>query len=266
HPEGCGVPSPPAASLRRLGDLSGRPARGQFLGQGLLRLEARGRRPGGAAHGEGAARDPGARRTGRLQLVHEDLSFHLRPVRLGEMPRRPARADAASRLVPGLDLPDVLLVARDRRSALDHLGVPAELRGARGNRDFRARDAARRPGPLPPPAAPARALLGLVLRGSGSGSPRDRTPPADSFPAARAPGRAGAWVSGRVARSAGLGAVFPPIVNTSLALRCRGYGADHPVVAGQVEELLALEVEDDETVHLQPCFSPVWDTALAVVA
>jgi squalene-hopene/tetraprenyl-beta-curcumene cyclase len=82
----------------------------------------------------------------------------------------------------------------------------------------------------------------------------------------RALDRAEAWVVERLERSDGLGAIFPPIINTILALRCRGYGADHPAMAGQVEELLALEVEDDETLHLQPCFSPVWDTALAVVA
>jgi squalene-hopene/tetraprenyl-beta-curcumene cyclase len=82
----------------------------------------------------------------------------------------------------------------------------------------------------------------------------------------RALDRAEAWVLERLERSDGLGAIFPPIINTILALRCRGYAADHPLVAGQVEELLALEVEDEETVHLQPCFSPVWDTALAMVA
>ena len=80
----------------------------------------------------------------------------------------------------------------------------------------------------------------------------------------RALARAEEWILERLERSDGLGAIFPPIINTILALRCRGYAADHPLLAGQVEELLALEIEDEETVHLQPCFSPVWDTALAV--
>jgi squalene-hopene/tetraprenyl-beta-curcumene cyclase len=74
------------------------------------------------------------------------------------------------------------------------------------------------------------------------------------------------WIRQRLEQSDGLGAIFPPIVNTILALRCRGYAADHPLVRSQVEELLKLEIEDEETVHLQPCFSPVWDTALAAVA
>jgi squalene-hopene/tetraprenyl-beta-curcumene cyclase len=80
----------------------------------------------------------------------------------------------------------------------------------------------------------------------------------------RALARAEAWILERLERSDGLGAIFPPIVNTILALRCRGYAADHPLVAGQVEELRALEIEEEETLRLQPCFSAVWDTALAV--
>jgi squalene-hopene/tetraprenyl-beta-curcumene cyclase len=82
----------------------------------------------------------------------------------------------------------------------------------------------------------------------------------------RALARAEAWILERLEKSDGLGAIFPPIVNTILALRCRGYAADHPIVKSQVEELQNLEIEEEETLRLQPCFSPVWDTALAVVA
>ena len=82
----------------------------------------------------------------------------------------------------------------------------------------------------------------------------------------RALDRAEEWILARLERSDGLGAIFPPIINTILALRCRGYAADHPLVAGQVAELVKLEIEEEETLRLQPCFSPVWDTALATVA
>ena len=75
-----------------------------------------------------------------------------------------------------------------------------------------------------------------------------------------------AWVRERLEKSDGLGAIFPPIINTILALRCRGYAADHPLVASQIRELEKLEIEDEETLRLQPCFSPIWDTALAAVA
>jgi squalene-hopene/tetraprenyl-beta-curcumene cyclase len=78
--------------------------------------------------------------------------------------------------------------------------------------------------------------------------------------------QAEAWILERLEKSDGLGAIFPPIVNTILALRCLGYPADHPAVAGQVAELAKLEIEDDATIRVQPCFSAVWDTALAMVA
>ena len=82
----------------------------------------------------------------------------------------------------------------------------------------------------------------------------------------RALARAEAWILERLDGSDGLGAIFPPIINTLLALQCRGYGADHPLVKSQLEELQKLEIEDEETLRMQPCFSPVWDTALAALA
>jgi squalene-hopene/tetraprenyl-beta-curcumene cyclase len=82
----------------------------------------------------------------------------------------------------------------------------------------------------------------------------------------RALARAEAWVLERLEDSDGLGAIFPPIVNTIFALCCLGYGADHPVVRGQLAELEKLEIEEDGALRLQPCFSSVWDTALALHA
>src|SRR5438132_865708 len=38
------------------------------------------------------------------------------------------------------------------------------------------------------------------------------------------------WIHERLALSDGLGAIFPPIINTILAVRCRGYAADDPRV------------------------------------
>ena len=80
----------------------------------------------------------------------------------------------------------------------------------------------------------------------------------------RALAKAEAWVLERLVDSDGLGAIFPPIVNTILALRCLGYADDDPAVRAQVDELERLVIEEDETVRLQPCLSPVWDTAIAL--
>lgn len=74
------------------------------------------------------------------------------------------------------------------------------------------------------------------------------------------------WIHDRLVKSDGLGAIFPPIVNTIFAFRSLGYAPDDPRLVSQVQELSRFEIEDDETLRLQPCFSPVWDTAIAVVA
>ena len=72
------------------------------------------------------------------------------------------------------------------------------------------------------------------------------------------------WMLQRLEKSDGLGAIFPPIVNTLIALRCLGYPEEHPAVQGQIHELERLEIEEDETLRIQPCKSPVWDTALSI--
>ena len=78
--------------------------------------------------------------------------------------------------------------------------------------------------------------------------------------------RAEEWILARLEGSDGLGAIFPPIVNTIIALRCLGYSEDHPTIKRQVDELEKLEIEDEETLRIQPCFSPVWDTAMVINA
>ncbi|HZN55995.1 MAG TPA: squalene--hopene cyclase [Candidatus Polarisedimenticolaceae bacterium] len=72
------------------------------------------------------------------------------------------------------------------------------------------------------------------------------------------------WILRRLEDSDGLGAIFPPIVNTILALKSLGYADEHPAVASQLEALGRLVIEDEETARLQPCLSPVWDTSIAL--
>ena len=82
----------------------------------------------------------------------------------------------------------------------------------------------------------------------------------------RALARSEAWMRERLADSDGLGAIFPPIVNSIVALTCLGYPEDDPILAAQVSELERLVVDEGDTLRLQPCFSSVWDTALAATA
>jgi len=74
------------------------------------------------------------------------------------------------------------------------------------------------------------------------------------------------WLEERLAVSGGLGGIYPAMANSILAMRLLGYPDDHPLVIGQLKEVEALAVEDEEELHYQPCPSPVWDTSLAMNA
>lgn len=78
--------------------------------------------------------------------------------------------------------------------------------------------------------------------------------------------RAEAWIRRRLEASDGLGAIFPPIINTIIAFRALGATPDDPTLASQIQALEQLEIEEGETLRVRPCFSPVWDTALALDA
>ena len=74
--------------------------------------------------------------------------------------------------------------------------------------------------------------------------------------------------------SGGLGAIYPAMANSIVALRCLGYQVDDPLVRKALHEIESLEVYDTvsigeqrvEALHLQPCHSPIWDTALLMNA
>ncbi len=82
----------------------------------------------------------------------------------------------------------------------------------------------------------------------------------------RALRKAAAWMTERLADSDGLGAIFPPIIWSVVALRCLGHTDDSELVQSQMRELERLTISEGDTDHLQPCKSPVWDTALATIA
>jgi squalene-hopene/tetraprenyl-beta-curcumene cyclase len=76
------------------------------------------------------------------------------------------------------------------------------------------------------------------------------------------------WMVQRFQHSDGLGAIYPPIVFSIVALKCLGYADDSPEMRYCQQQLDDLVIEDpvEDTVRLQPCKSPVWDTAIAVRA
>ena len=78
--------------------------------------------------------------------------------------------------------------------------------------------------------------------------------------------RAEQWMLERFEMSDGLGAIYPSILNSIIAMRCLGYSLDDPQVIRALDEFEKLGIEEDETFRMQPCMSPVWDTAYALFA
>jgi squalene-hopene/tetraprenyl-beta-curcumene cyclase len=69
----------------------------------------------------------------------------------------------------------------------------------------------------------------------------------------------------------GLGAIFPPMVYLQIALNAMGWNRSDPVLQRAERDLDALFLEQtaaDGTacIKIQPCFSPVWDTGIALYA
>ncbi|PWT84262.1 MAG: squalene--hopene cyclase [Blastocatellia bacterium] len=83
-------------------------------------------------------------------------------------------------------------------------------------------------------------------------------------PAAEA--RARTWLLDHLERSDGLGAIYPAMMNAVFALLALGHEPSDRLAAQQIRHLARLEIEDATTLRLQPCVSPVWDTAIAMVA
>lgn len=78
--------------------------------------------------------------------------------------------------------------------------------------------------------------------------------------------RAAAWMQERFAGSDGLGAIFPPIIWSVIALKCLGHDDESPDVLRALNELEKLMIHEGDTIRLEPCKSPVWDTAIATIA
>ena len=71
-----------------------------------------------------------------------------------------------------------------------------------------------------------------------------------------------------ISTTAGLGAIFPPMVYLQIAFMALGYKRENPVIQRAERELDEFFIEDSkrEEIRIQPCFSPVWDTGIALYA
>jgi squalene-hopene/tetraprenyl-beta-curcumene cyclase len=87
--------------------------------------------------------------------------------------------------------------------------------------------------------------------------------------------RAEQWILKRagqdgIACTDGLGAIFPPMVYLQIAFMALGYSRDHKVIQRAERELdeffIEQTIDGQDTIRIQPCFSPVWDTGIALYA
>jgi squalene-hopene/tetraprenyl-beta-curcumene cyclase len=74
------------------------------------------------------------------------------------------------------------------------------------------------------------------------------------------------WVARRQEADGSWGGIQPPWVYSLMALHLQGYPLNHPAMRAGLEGLDRFSVQDGELTWLEACQSPVWDTALGLLA
>lgn len=72
------------------------------------------------------------------------------------------------------------------------------------------------------------------------------------------------WVLEHQESTGDWGGIQPAMLNSVLALHCLGYANNHPAVEKGLKALDNFTIEGENTLVLQSCISPLWDTALAL--
>jgi squalene-hopene/tetraprenyl-beta-curcumene cyclase len=74
------------------------------------------------------------------------------------------------------------------------------------------------------------------------------------------------WMVERFKYSDGLGAIYPPMMYAVMALDVLGYPPNHAVRVEALRQFNNLMCDSPDRFFVQPCFSPIWDTAIAAYA
>ncbi len=74
------------------------------------------------------------------------------------------------------------------------------------------------------------------------------------------------WMLERLERSEGLGTIYPAMMNSIFALAAESGDTTDPLLAREINFLARYEIEEADTLRVQPCISPLWDTAIAMVS
>src|SRR5215468_4836973 len=73
------------------------------------------------------------------------------------------------------------------------------------------------------------------------------------------------WMVEHLERTEGLAAIYPSMMNSIFALMALGHGPDDTLTFREIKGFSRFEIEEEDTIRLQPCVSPVWDTCIAMV-
>ena len=74
------------------------------------------------------------------------------------------------------------------------------------------------------------------------------------------------WVLERQEATGDWGGIIPAMLNSLLALRTLNYDVDDPIIQRGFSAIDNFAIEEENSYRIQPCISPVWDTAWALRA
>jgi squalene-hopene/tetraprenyl-beta-curcumene cyclase len=74
------------------------------------------------------------------------------------------------------------------------------------------------------------------------------------------------WILERQEATGDWGGIIPAMLNSMLALRCLDYDRSDPIVERGLQAIDNFALETENSYRVQPCISPVWDTAWAMRA
>ncbi|WP_375515974.1 squalene--hopene cyclase [uncultured Nostoc sp.] len=74
------------------------------------------------------------------------------------------------------------------------------------------------------------------------------------------------WILERQEATGDWGGIIPAMLNSMLALRCLNYDRNDPIVERGLQAIDNFVIETENSYRVQPCVSPVWDTAWAMRA
>src|ERR1700745_2911584 len=74
------------------------------------------------------------------------------------------------------------------------------------------------------------------------------------------------WVKGSGKEGLGAPPGDPGILDLMIPLRRLGYTKTNPIYAKAENDFAGLFIDDPEDFRIQPCLSPIWDTAINIIS